>query len=249
MKNLILKDGSKVAIIGGGPAGSFFAHFAQKWSFEKGIEVSTTIFDGKDFSQRGPQGCNLCAGVIAESLNQKLKEEGIFLPEKRIINRVEGYCLHMDGEKLLLSCEENEKNTIATVFRGNGPRYSTFPDTISFDDFLLSWAQDKGANVIAQPVQDIELAANRSEPLTIHYGKRGNIQKFEADLVIGAFGVNTHLMKKIENLGFGYKPPSTILAYQAELKLGKKKVLEYFGNTIHVYMPKSKNHQICQHNS
>ena len=240
LRDLNLKDGSKVAIIGGGPAGSFFAHFAQKWSSEKGIDVSTTIFDGKDFSQSGPQGCNLCAGVIAESLNQKLKEEGIFLPEKRIINRVEGYCLHMHSEKLLLSCEENENNTIATVFRGNGPRYSTFPDTISFDDFLLSWAQDKGASVIAQPVQDIELAANKSGPLTVHFGKRGNIQKFEADLVVGAFGVNTHLMKKIENLGFGYKPPSTILAYQAELKLGQKKVLEYFSNTIHVYIPKSK---------
>ena len=70
IKDHILKDGSKIAIIGGGPAGSFFAHFAQKWSIQKGIDVSVTIFDGKDFLQRGPKGCNLCAGVIAESLNQ-----------------------------------------------------------------------------------------------------------------------------------------------------------------------------------
>ena len=74
-KNLDLKDGSKIAIIGGGPAGSFFAHFAQKWSTQKGIDVSVTIFYGKDFLQRGPKGCNLCAGVIAESLNKRMKEE------------------------------------------------------------------------------------------------------------------------------------------------------------------------------
>lgn len=46
-------------------------------------------------------------------------------------------------------------------------------------------------------------------------------------------------MKKIQNLGFGYKPPSTITVYQAELKLGKEEVLKHFGNNIHVYMPKS----------
>jgi len=240
LRDATLIDGSKIAIIGGGPAGSAFAHFAQKWAFKKGIDVSITIFDGKDFLQRGPKGCNLCAGVIAESLNQKLQEEGIFLPEKRIINRVEGYCFHVDGESLLLSCAEYEKNTIITVFRGNGPRYSTFPENISFDDFLLTWVQDRGAKVISQPVWEIKLSDNKHQLLSLYYGEKSNLQKFDADLVVGAFGVNTYLMKKIQNLGFGYKPPSTITTFQAELKLGKEEVLKHFGNNIHVYMPKSK---------
>ena len=29
-RDIFLKDGSKIAIIGGGPAGCFFAHFASK---------------------------------------------------------------------------------------------------------------------------------------------------------------------------------------------------------------------------
>jgi flavin-dependent dehydrogenase len=240
IRDLVLKDGSKIAIIGGGPAGSFFAHFAQKWSTQKGIDVSVTIFDGKDFLQKGPKGCNLCAGVIAESLDQKLKGEGMFLPEKRIINRVEGYCLHVDSESLLLSCAENEIDSIATVFRGNGPRYSTFPEIISFDDFLLSWAQDRGAEVISQPVWEIKLPEDKSKPISLCYGKKENPQKFDADLVVGAFGVNTHLVKEIQNLGFGYKPPETITTYQAEINLGKEEVFKHFGNTIHVYMPKSR---------
>ena len=106
MENLTLRDGSKIAIIGGGPAGSFFAYFAQKFALEQGIRISTTIFDGKDFLQKGPRGCNLCAGVIANSLVQKLSQEGISFPEKRIINRVNGYCLHIENESLLLTCEE-----------------------------------------------------------------------------------------------------------------------------------------------
>ncbi len=240
IQDLVLKDGSRIAVIGGGPAGSLFAHFAQKWAIEKGINISITIFDGKDFLQRGPRGCNLCAGVIAESLNEKLKDEGIFLPEERIINRVDGYCLHVDSKSLLLSCAENKNNTIATVFRGNGPRFSTFPEIISFDDFLLSWVQDRGAKVINQPVWEIKLPKNKNERLAIFFGDKENSQKFEADLAVGAFGVNTYLMKKIQALGFGYNPPSTLITYQAELKMERKRILEYFGNTIHVYMPKSK---------
>ena len=30
--NLLLKNGSRIAIIGGGPAGSFFAHFASRYA-------------------------------------------------------------------------------------------------------------------------------------------------------------------------------------------------------------------------
>lgn len=239
--DLNLKNGSKVAIIGGGPAGSFFAHFIQKYAYNRGINLSIAIFDGKDFLQKGPKGCNLCAGVLSDSLYQNLIEEGIFLPEKRIINRVEGYHLHVDNEHLILSCGENSTNKIATVFRGNGPRYSTFPDVVSFDDFLLSWAQDRGANVILSPVWDIKLPENRNEPVSLSYGKGKSLQQFDADLVVGAFGVNSYLMKKMQALGFGYKPPSTLITYQAEFKSDREKIFEDFGNTIHVYMPKSKN--------
>ncbi len=239
--DLKLKDGSKIAIIGGGPAGSFFAHFIQKYASRKGINLSVTIFDGKDFLQKGPSGCNLCAGVISESLDQKLIEEGIFLPEKRIINRVEGYHLHVNNEHLLLSCAENNTNKIATVFRGNGPRYSTFPDIISFDDFLLTWAQDRGAKVISYPVWDIKLPKKSTEPVSLFFGERKNLEQFEADLVVGSFGVNSYLMKKIQKLGLGYRPPSTLITYQAELKSDREKIFRDFGNTIHVYMPKSKN--------
>jgi len=239
-RSLVLENGSRIAVIGGGPAGSFFAHFIQKYSNQKGIDISLTIFDGKDFIQRGPRGCNLCAGVLSESLHQKLNDEGIFLPENRIINRIDGYELHVNAQHLLLTCTENNKSKIATVFRGNGPRYSTFPDTISFDDFLLSHAQDKGARVIAHPVWDIILPHDKKEPLNILFGEKKHPQKFEADLVVGAFGVNSHFMKKIQGLNFGYKPPSTLITYQGELKLGKEKVAEKFGNNIHVYMPRSK---------
>lgn len=240
-KSLSLTDGSRIAIIGGGPAGAFFAHFAQKYAEEMGINTTITIFDGKDFLKKGPKGCNLCAGVISESLNQKLKNEGIFLPEKRIINRLEGYCLHSEDRTIYLSHTDNKTERISTVFRGNGPRFSSFPDVISFDDFIMEWAVDMGTKIVPQPVWDIEFPKNSSKPLTLFYGQKEALQKYTADLVVCAFGVNTYLIKKIQGLGFSYIPPKTLKTFQAEFFLGNEQISHHFGNVIHVYMPKSKN--------
>jgi flavin-dependent dehydrogenase len=238
---LSLRDGSRIAIIGGGPAGAFFAHFAQKYAEEIGINTTVTIFDGKDFLKKGPKGCNLCAGVISESLNQKLKNEGIFLPKKRIINRLEGYSLHAEDRTLYLSHTDNKTGRINTVFRGNGPRFSSFPDVISFDDFIMEWAVDMGTKIVPQPVWDITSPKNTSGPLTLFYGQKESLQKYTADLVVCAFGVNTYLIKKIQELGFSYIPPKTLTTFQAEFFLGDEQISFHFGNVIHVYMPKSKN--------
>lgn len=236
----VLKSGSRIAVIGGGPAGSFFAHFARKWAEQKGLDISVTIFDGKDFLERGPRGCNLCAGVISRSLNQRLKDEGIFLPEQRVISWMDGYRLHVEEETLLLNPPDRPGERIPTVFRGNGPRYSKFPEVISFDDFLLSWAQDMGAEVVRFPVREISPPQTQTGRWVIHYGREGRFNEDEADLVVGAFGVNSFFLRKVEALGRGYRPPRTLTTFQAELKLGREYIAERYQNLIHVYMPGSR---------
>ncbi|MCJ7582647.1 MAG: hypothetical protein MUP98_19195 [Candidatus Aminicenantes bacterium] len=240
-KSLSLRDGSQIAIIGGGPAGAFFAHFAHKYAEELGINITVTIFDGKDFLKKGPKGCNLCAGVISESLNTKLKDEGIYLPEKRIINQLEGYSLHAEGRTINLSHADNKTERINTVFRGNGPRFSSFPDVISFDDFIMTWAVDMGTQIVPHPVWDIIFPENSAELLTISHGQKEAPESYSADLVVCAFGVNTQLITKMQNLGFVYSPPKTLVTYQAEILLGEARISQHFGNVIHVFMPKSKN--------
>jgi len=237
-EGLGLEDGARIAVIGGGPAGSLFAHFALKNAHRRKMNIGITIFDGKDFRQSGPRGCNLCAGVISESLYDKLKNEGIFLPEGRIVNRADGYSLHTHNDVLSLLSAENDSQSIITVYRGNGPRFSTFPNTISFDDFLLSWAQDQGANVISSPVNDIRLSDSRGGSPKIFYGDKDQQKEFQADLVVGAFGVNSSLIQTIKKLGFGYRPPKTLITFQAEARLGEETILKEFGNSIHIYVPK-----------
>lgn len=47
------KNGAKIAIIGGGTVGSFFAHFALTHARQLGIHVSVTIFEKKYYAQKG----------------------------------------------------------------------------------------------------------------------------------------------------------------------------------------------------
>jgi flavin-dependent dehydrogenase len=233
-----LRQGSSVVIIGGGPAGSLFAHFLLKYARQQHLSLKVTIFDHKDFLKKGPPGCNLCAGIIAESLNEKLKKEGIYLPEKRIINRLDGYCLHLKKKAppLHLTCAENQINCIATVYRGCGPRFSRFPEVISFDDFLLTWAQDMGADWQATSVTGLTLPQYSHHPILVHYGSASSPRTMEADLVVGAFGVNSSLLNRLKQLNFGYRPPRTLVTCQAEFKLGKRAINKLLGNFIHVYM-------------
>jgi flavin-dependent dehydrogenase len=234
-----LGDGSRIAVIGGGPAGSFFAHFARRRAASLGLAVSTTIFDGKNFLERGPRGCNLCAGVISGNLEARLRLEGLLLPEQRILSRIHGYRLHVGGQTLRLSCAENRQPPIATVFRGNGPRGSCFPGVVSFDDYLLHDARDRGAEIIPLPVWKIELPRARASPAALLFGDRRFPERREFDLIVGAFGVNSFLFRDVQKLGFGYRPPATLTTFQAEYRWAGSEGAGRPENDIHVFLPRS----------
>jgi len=224
MAQLHLKHNSKIAIIGAGPAGAFFAYFARKIAVEKRMNVSITIFDGKDFTRLGPVGCNMCAGILSETLLNKLEEEGLSVPDERIQRRISGYYLQTQNDRLLLTHPKSTPR-ITTVFRGNGPRFHATDETISFDDFLLARVKSKGVEVISEPVKDILLAVDPERPVRVIYGDG---YEFEADLVVGAFGVNSALLKRLSN----YSPPKVLRTCQAEIYLGQRYIRETIGNNI-----------------
>src|SRR3989338_8882687 len=78
--DLRLQDGSRVAVIGGGPAGSFFSYFLLKMAAAVDLRIDVDIYEPRSFSQSGPAGCNHCGGIVSESLVQILAAEGINLP-------------------------------------------------------------------------------------------------------------------------------------------------------------------------
>ncbi|KHE91541.1 MAG: hypothetical protein K8F52_06610 [Candidatus Scalindua rubra] len=235
-KRLHLTNNSRIAIIGGGPAGSFFANDAIRQAKRLGINIQITIFNSKDFSQRGPSGCNMSAAVIAGTLHAKLTRDGIILPESIIRQEIKGYYFHTEEYGIeLYKPDQTTKSSIMAVYRGNGPLYSTHTESHSFDDFLLNHVIKQGVTVISETVQDISLSSNINTPATVIYGKGDQRNKMEADLVVGAFGINSNMAKKIENLKFGYISPKTIRTCQMEIPLDPAFIKSSFKDNIHVF--------------
>jgi flavin-dependent dehydrogenase len=234
--NLFLKNGSKIAIIGGGPGGSFFAHFASRYAKEAGIDVSIKIYDRKSFCQRGPRGCNMCAGVISENLFNNLEEEGINIADFCVQRKIEGYCFHTQDESVVLHHPDSGHiPRIVTVFRGNGPLQSEHEGNVSFDDYLLNHVKEQGVDIISDMIKELRLPVREGEPVKVICGERNSEHEFEADLVVGAFGVNTGMMEKVANMGFGYRPPKTVRTCQCEIILNREYIEETFGNNVFVF--------------
>src|SRR5512138_534290 len=95
--HLKLNNGSRVAVIGGGPAGSFFSYFLLNLAERLDLKLNVDIYEPRDFSLPAPQGCNMCAGVISETLVQNLATEGINIPASIVQKAVNAYVLHTDS--------------------------------------------------------------------------------------------------------------------------------------------------------
>jgi len=233
---MYLKNGSKIAIIGGGPAGSFFAHFALLHAKRKGIKVDVTIFEEKDFTKKGSPGCNMSAGVLSEGLLEKLSDQNIKLPTACIQQIIEGYYLQAPeyGTSLYYPYQSH-KTRIITTFRGNGPRFTDTYTGKSFDSFLLENAKKAGASVILQPVTKILPPKNPQEPIKLIYERNGQDIHYKADLLVGAFGVNSHTHDKSVPKTLRYLPPKTIQTCMMDICPTKEVNRALYGNNIYVF--------------
>ena len=55
-----LSDGSRVAVVGGGPAGSFFSFFLLQMAGRIGLDLQVDIYEHRNFEGTGPKSCNMC---------------------------------------------------------------------------------------------------------------------------------------------------------------------------------------------
>ena len=79
-----LTDGSAIAVVGGGPAGSFFSFYALEYAKRFDLDIQLDIYEAKDFGKIGAGGCNHCGGIVSESLVQQLATDGIVIPDRII---------------------------------------------------------------------------------------------------------------------------------------------------------------------
>ena len=228
-KRLQLEDGQRVAVIGGGPAGSFFANFLLVFAERVGLEIGVDIYESRDFTALGPAGCNMCGGIVSESLVQNLALEGIDLPEAVVQRGIDAYMMHTEAGTCPIETPSREKR-IAAVHRGGGPRTARLSRWQSFDNHLLNLAVSRGATVRRARVTDIQWKDGRPEV------RAGKESPETYDLLIGAIGVNSGELKLFENLGFGYQRPTSVRTFITEIEFGAEKVKELFGSAMHVFL-------------
>ena len=224
-----LEDGACVAVIGGGPAGSFASYFLLDLAARMGMELQVDIYEPRDFTKPGPASCNHCGGIISESLVQILATDGINLPATVVQRGIDSYVLHMDVGSIRIDTPLQEKR-IASIHRGAGPRGIEQIKWGSFDGYLQRLAVDKGARVVQQRVAGVSRVGDRPQV------EIQNDMAHIYDLVVAAVGVNTNILKTFQGLEFGYEPPRTTKTYICELPLGAAAVQKYVGNSMHVFL-------------
>lgn len=205
-ENLLpLRDGSRIVVIGGGPAGSFFALHALDAARQCGLRIRVTIFEGKDFTRRGPRGCNKCAGVLSSHLLNNLSSLQLTLPPHVVMDEIEVYVLHL-GDAAVEISQPEPRRRIVSVYRGAGPRLGDLPPTVSFDGWLLGKAQERGAELIRERVTEVRMS---EKPLVVT-----GTSSLQCDLVVLASGVNS---RPVNMPNLSYVPPTTETMSQDEL--------------------------------
>jgi len=224
-----LEDGSRVAVLGGGPAGSFFSYFLKQMAASIDLDVDVVIYEPRFFTSSGPAGCNHCGGIVSESLVQLLATEGINLPADVVQRGIDSYVIHMDVGSVRIDTPLHEKR-IAALYRGNGPRTSEPSDVGGFDRYLQDLAAAKGVGIRRQLVERVDWSGGRPSVVC----PDGSRETY--DLVAVAAGVNSRLTESIVAELPDVRLAGKTKTYICEFRLGRDVVERCLGQSMHVFV-------------
>jgi len=217
-----LANHSRIAVVGGGPAGSFFALEALSIAAQLGWRLDLTIFERKDLSAAGPRGCNMCAGILSWRTIQGLAALGIALPPEIVRAQIRTYQLHW-GDHAIAIHPPDPSRQVLSVYRAGGPRKSPHAPTAGFDDYLLNTAKARGVRVVNERVERIGFDGLPRV--------RTSAREEIFDLVVLAVGVNA-TPPILEPLEYTHPPTETMA--QDELAIDPAPGFA-IDSTVHVY--------------
>jgi len=230
MPGTMLRENSNIIIVGGGPAGCFFALKVLRLMKERGLRFNIKILEQRDFSVAGPKGCNMCAGIIGGRVVDGITGLGVEIDSRVIRQDVEGFRIYLDG--MNAEVKKRDSDRVFTVFRGLGPTSArTGEEFVGLDAFMLKKTIDMGVGFRKAVVRSIKLGRNINESHNVIYtDEGGNEIEEKADLVVIACGVNSALTR---SFNFGYVPPSFWHTCQGEIDLPARN--ESLSRFIHIF--------------
>lgn len=252
-----LPAGARVAVVGGGPAGSFFALQLLRKARRRGRTVEVVILERKKelgslsaaFAIAPREGCNYCAGGISPRMNDVLADLGIDLPEEIVQSRITSIMVQGHWKNIELPVPRPRQ--MLSIYRGAQPRTRLDP-RMGFDSFLMEKAVHEGASVITGEVR--EIARGSDGKLAVTYSSPAGTTTLASDFVAVAAGVNRtpgmrledgELHRSLKGLIDGYQPPAVRKTLIGELEVdpyflesmrGELFFIEYGSPQLHIEM-------------
>lgn len=198
----------RVAVVGGGPAGSSAAEVLAK----AGIE--TFLFERK------LDNVKPCGGAIPLCMVSEFD-----LPDHIIDRKV---------RKMKMISPSNIEVSIGSTL--NADEYIGMCRREVLDGFLRDRAEKLGTQVINGTVHKLEIPGNDTDPYTLHYADHSNgslegqAKTLKVDLVIGADGANSRVAKAIDAGDYNYA-----IAFQERIRLPEDK-MAYYDDLAEMYV-------------
>jgi hypothetical protein len=238
-QRLSLQNNDCVAVIGGGPAGSFFAIHLLREARRLNRHIDVVIVE-----KRGPvdmgaaalecRGCSFCAGGISPRLDEILEEQGLSVPDDIVQGRFDYVWIQGQWKNFRLRVPKGMR--MYSVFRGSLPgRRNGRP--AGFDGFLLGAAIKEGARILYGKVEAMVYGSSGLPSLTVRT-ETGERAPLEASFVTIATGINAHcgldycddsLIASVKGLNPAFVPGRSRKALIFELDVGE----EYLERNLH----------------
>jgi flavin-dependent dehydrogenase len=207
-----LKDGGHVVVIGGGPGGTACALRLKCLAAQMNRHITVTLVESKQFS--GEHHYNQCAGVLSHPLPELMHDKlGVPFPHHLARALIQGYVLHSNRTALELTSSEEDSIALRRV---------------QFDAYMLDQIQQREVQLVQARATDLEFHAGN----VIVYTENSS---FEADVIVGAFGLDEGSGAMFSRLT-GYQPPLSLSSVVTKYHPGPEGMAA-FGTYIHAFLP------------